>query len=362
MTAGVVRSRRRTDVARLDLHRHLEGSHSIEALAAVAIEYDIRDPVFFAPETQHFRTPDELRRSLVLHAPSDDAMPFYTCIQHARAAYVHEGAIEALALRAFVEAAAETDGFEMRASLFSMTRTLFDHEHEPWREVAPTAFAERARGVLLRVLAARDQAMLLTGKPMLVRVGFSRTFESESHYRAMAAMLAEHRSAICGLDVLGIVAGADREPMPDALRDILLALRRDIPDLTIHAGEFADHGSVQRTLALEPEAIGHGVRSVESDDIMRDLADRGVTLEVCPTSNRLLIPTVLGQLETQRRCTPLVALQRAHVHCVLGSDDPTPMGTSFDREHALAAELGVDMAQLERDTDRRWRQLTSTSD
>jgi hypothetical protein len=237
-------------VARLDLHRHLEGSHSPEALLAVASAFDIRDPLFFAGGAQRFRTADELRHDLVLQTPSDDATAFYTCIQHARAAYVHEDAIEALALRAFVEAAAETDGFEMRASLFSMTRTLYDHARTPWREVAPVAFAERAREVLRRVLAARDAAHIETRKPMLLRIGFSRTFESEPHYRAMAAMLVEHKASICGLDVLGIVAGADREPMPDALRDILLALRRDIPDLTIHAGEFEGHASVQRTLAL----------------------------------------------------------------------------------------------------------------
>ncbi len=344
-------------MARLDLHRHLEGSHSPDALLAVALQFDIRDPLFFSAHAQRFRTVDELRDDLVLRTPSDDPTPFYTCIQRARAAYIHEDAIEALSLRAFVEAAAETDGFEMRASLFSMTRTLYDHARTPWRDVPPARFAERAREVLRRVLAARDEAHAQTRKPMLVRVGFSRTFESEPHYRAMAAMLAEHRDAICGLDVLGIVGGSDREPMPAALREILLSLRKHIPDLTIHAGEFEGHASVQRTLALEPEAIGHGVRSVESDDTMRELAARGVTLEVCPTSNRLLIPTALARLEARNHCTPLVALQRAQVHCVLGSDDPTPMGTSFDREHALAHELGVDLDRLERDTDRRWRQI-----
>jgi hypothetical protein len=342
---------------RLDLHRHLEGSHSPDALVAVATERDIRDPIFYSAELHRFRTADELRTSLVLQTPSDDASAFYACITHARAAYVDEDAIEALAVRAFVEAAGETDGFEMRASLFSMTRTLLEHERANWREVPPVVFAERARAVLRRVLAARDAAHARTHKPMLVRIGFSRTFESEPHYRAMAAMLVEHKLEVCGLDVLGIVSGPDREPMPPALRDILLAVRRDIPDLTIHAGEFDGHTSVQRTLELDPQAIGHGVRSVESDDVMRTLADRGVTLEVCPTSNRLLIPTVLAQLEARNGCAPLVALQRAHVCCVLGSDDPTPMGTSFDREWAIARELGVDLDRLERDTARRWAQI-----
>lgn len=342
---------------RFDLHRHLEGSHSPEALAAVAAELNILDPVFFDAASQRFRTPDELRGLLTLGTPSDDPLPFYTCIVRARAAYVSGAAIGELARRAFVEAAVETDGFEMRISLFSMTRTLLDNQREAWRALAPQNFAERARAVLLEVLAARDLATAREGKPMLVRVGFSRTFESEPHYRAMAAMLVEHSAALCGLDVLGIVVGPDKEPMPAALRDILLELRRHIPDLTIHAGEFEDHASVERMLALQPQGIGHGVRAVASDDVMRRLADDGVTLEVCPTSNRLLIPTALRVLVDHRGCAPLVALQQANVHCVLGSDDPTPMGTTFASEWKVAEEAGADLQQLERDIVRRWRQL-----
>jgi adenosine deaminase len=223
--------------------------------------------------------------------------------------------------------------------------------------VPPREFAERARRLLLVVLAARDAASAATGKPMLVRLGLSRTFESEAHYRAMAAIVPEHKDALCGLDVLGIVMGPDKEPMPPALRTLLLELRQHLPDLTIHAGEFEGHASVDRSLELEPQAIGHGVRSVESDDTLQRLADQGVTLEVCPTSNRLLIPTSLGALQARRGMAPLRALQQAHVHCVLGSDDPTPMGTSFGAEWQHAHDVGADLAQLEHDMDRRWAQL-----
>ena len=55
---------------------------------------------------------------------------------------------------------------------------------------------------------------------------------------------------------------------------------------------------------------------------------------------------------------PLPALQRAGVHCVLGSDDPTPMGTSFRRELEVARTLGVDLARLEADARRRWTEMT----
>lgn len=344
----------------LDLHRHLEGSHSPRALLEVARTFDLRHPLFYDPSARTFRTPEALTAQLTMSAPSDDATLFYQCIVKARAAYVSVAAIRALSVLAFREAADETDGFEMRLSLFSMARTLLENQQVAWREVPPVEFAERtARPILLAVLSARDEVQAATGKPMLLRLGLSRTFESEPHYRALAAMVVEHARALVGLDVLGIVTGADKEPLPGPLVEILEGLRVHLPDLTIHAGEFEGHGSVDRTLALSPRGIGHGVHSLQSPATLERLAREGVTLEVCPTSNRLLIPTALGQLERAHGgATPLKALQLAHVHCVLGSDDPTPMGTSFRRELEVAGALGVDLVRLEADMQRRWAELT----
>jgi hypothetical protein len=346
---------------RLDLHRHLEGSHSPQALAEVARTFGIKTPLFYDEARARWRAPAELVAELTLGAPSDDAANFYRCIVKAREAYVSVEAIGALAVHAFREAAAETDGFELRVSLFSMARTLLDNQRRAWREVAPVEFAEVARPVLLAVLDARDRVAAETGKPMLVRLGLSRTFESEPHYAALGKMVVEHARRLVGLDVLGIVSGADTEPLPPGLLTILEQLRAHLPDLTVHAGEFAGHASVDRTLALQPQGIGHGVRSLESRATLERLARDGVTLEVCPSSNRLLIPTALKALVGAHGCEPLPALQRAHVHCVLGSDDPTPMRTSFPSERAVAHEAGVDLARLEADTLRRWAQLTKVS-
>jgi len=326
----------------------------------VARTFGIHHPNFFDPATRQFRTVEQLGAALTMRAPTDDATVFYQCIVKARAAYVSVEAIEALALAAFREAAAEADGFELRLSLFSMTRTLLENQRRAWREVPPVEFADAwARPVLLGALRARDLAQREAGKRMLVRLGLSRTFESEPHYRALAAMVREHAKALVGLDVLGIVTGPDTEPLPPALVDILTGLRDVLPDLTIHAGEFAGHASVDRTLALAPRGIGHGVHALQSPATLERLAREGVTLEVCPTSNQLLIPTALRALEAAHGgATPLKALQ-GHVHCVLGSDDPTPMGTSFRREVEVARAKGVDLARLEADMQRRWQQLTA---
>jgi adenosine deaminase len=343
----------------LDLHRHLEGSHSPAALAQVAREFNLRTPLFFDEVTQTFRDEQAIAAQVTLTEPSDDASRFYRCIVQARQAYVSVEAIAKLSVLAFREAAADTDGFEMRLSLFSMARTLLEHQRLEWRAVSPVVFADQwARPILLAVLAAKDQVAKETGTPMVVRLGLSRTFESEPHYRALADMVVEHAPRLVGLDVLGIVPPPDAEPMPEGLVAVLERLRPHLPDLTIHAGEFSGHASIDRTLALKPRGVGHGVHALESPATLERLAKEGVTLEVCPSSNRLLIPTALGRLVKAHGSEPLPALQRAHVHCVLGSDDPTPMGTSFQQELQVASALGVDLARLEADSLRRWKQMT----
>jgi len=344
----------------LDLHRHLEGSHSATALLEVAQRFAITSPVFFDEAAARYKSPLELAIDITMSGPSDDASIFYRCIVKARAAYVSIPAIGALARAAFREAAAETDGFEMRLSLFSMARTLIEHQQRDWRAVAPTEFADAyARPILLEVIAARDEVGAESGKPILLRLGLSRTFESEPHYRALAAIVVDHAASLVGLDVLGIVAPPDPEPLPLGLRAILDELRPALPDLTIHAGEFAGHASIDRTLALSPRGIGHGVHALESPATLERLAKDGVTLEVCPTSNHLLIPTALAALERAHDGDmPLRALQRHGVHCILGSDDPTPMGTTFTKELEIARARGVDMARLEADSLRRWTEIT----
>ncbi len=346
----------------LDLHRHLEGSHSPEALAHVAQTFDIRRAPFYDEATRHFRSGPELRAFLTMPAPSEDANQFYKCIVQSRIAYVSLPAIALLAELSFREAAAETDGFEMRLSLFSMARTLAENLGVEWRKVEPTKFVEQyARPILDAVLAAKAKVAFETRKPMILRVGFSRTFESEPHYRALADMLVEYKRELVGLDVLGIVTTGDKEPLPPALREIIQGLRKHLPDLTIHAGEFEGHHSVDRTLELEPSGIGHGIHSLQSGATLDRLAREGVTLEVCPTSNNLLLPGALVALRRDHThgAAPLVALQRNHVHCVLGSDDPTPMGTCFAQELRIAREIGVDLGRLESDMVRRWNQILS---
>ena len=101
--------------------------------------------------------------------------------------------------------------------------------------------------------------------------------------------------------------------------------------LTVHAGEWGGPESVRAGLALGVSRIGHGVRSIEDPELVRELAERGTVLEVCPTSN-----VVLG-LYPDLASHPLPALRAAGVPVTLGSDDPPYWGASVGGEYAVAA-------------------------
>ena len=337
----------------IDFHRHLEGSHTARALLAVATQCDLRDPLFWTGE--RWRTEAELAPLLHMQGPPGDGAAFYAAIETGRRAYVSSEAVARLAYESFVDAAAEADAIDMRVSLFSMTRTLLG---KAWRDATPAAFAEKAREVLLGLIGARDRAQRETGTRFLLRIGLSRTFESAPHYRALGEVLADHASALCGLDVLGILMSGDKEPLQPELVAIMQRLRPLLPDLTIHAGEFEDHRSVERALELAPQAIGHGIHALGSEETLARLRREGVTLEVCPSSNDLLIPGAVAKMRALHvGAHPVRALQEAHVHTVLGSDDPVCMGTTFSSERRIANERGMDDTQLAADVARRWREL-----
>jgi adenosine deaminase len=101
---------------------------------------------------------------------------------------------------------------------------------------------------------------------------------------------------------------------------------------TIHAGEWAGAESVRAALALPITRVSHGVRSIEDPALVAELAERGIVLECCPTSN-----VVLG-VYPDYELHPLPRLLAAGVQVTLGSDDPPYFGATIAGEYAVCAE------------------------
>jgi adenosine deaminase len=112
-----------------------------------------------------------------------------------------------------------------------------------------------------------------------------------------AKAIAWRTRGVVGIDIAGpVVEGFDFADYAH----IYAACRRAGLGLTVHAGETGGADEVRRAVeALEPDRIGHGVRSAEDADVLALLRERGTVLEVCPSSN--LNTGVLGNIGEVRR-------------------------------------------------------------
>jgi aminodeoxyfutalosine deaminase len=107
-----------------------------------------------------------------------------------------------------------------------------------------------------------------------------------------------------------------------------------------HAGETTGPETVWDSLTLlGAERIGHGTSSAQDPALLRHLAETGIPLEVCPSSN--VATRAVARLEDH----PIRAFRDAGVTVTVNSDDPPMFGTTLNREYAIAADLlGLDRA------------------
>ena len=82
------------------------------------------------------------------------------------------------------------------------------------------------------------------------------------------------------------LAGAEAMYPTSDYRDLFERAREEGIPFTIHAGEAAGAESVRQAVEFGAERIGHGVRSYEDPEVVDMLKEKGIVLEMCPTSNR----------------------------------------------------------------------------
>ncbi|MCL8251971.1 adenosine deaminase [Aeromicrobium fastidiosum] len=122
--------------------------------------------------------------------------------------------------------------------------------------------------------------------------------------------------------------------------------------LVPHGGELRGPAHVTQCLDhLHPHRLGHGVRAAESEPVLGRLAESGVALEVCPTSN-----VSLGVYATLEE-VPVRTLTAAGIDVALGADDPLLFGSRLGGQYAVlrAAQdfSDVELAELARMSIRR---------
>lgn len=141
-------------------------------------------------------------------------------------------------------------------------------------------------------------------------------------------------SEYLGRGVVAIdLAGAEALfPTADYREEFALARELGVP-FTIHAGEAAGPESVRDALSFGATRIGHGLRSVEDEDLLAYIAKEGITLETCPTSE--LQTSIIDDYAR----FPMRRLLDEGVHVTVNSDNMAVSATDVRRELLLLTSI-----------------------
>ena len=104
---------------------------------------------------------------------------------------------------------------------------------------------------------------------------------------------------------------------------------------TIHAGEADGTKSITSALDFGSLRLGHGIRSLESPNIIKREKEDNICLELCPTSN--LQTKAVSSLKNY----PISKFIKAGILCTINTDNMTVSGTTLKNEFKKLFESGL---------------------
>jgi adenosine deaminase len=108
--------------------------------------------------------------------------------------------------------------------------------------------------------------------------------------------------------------------------------------LTVHTGESGSVDEVARVVELlEPDRIGHGVKAAYDPRAMAMIRERGIVLEICPTSN--LNTRVVSGWDEFRWIFD--TFRRNEIRFTINTDGPEMLKTYIRDEMATLGRLGI---------------------
>ena len=129
------------------------------------------------------------------------------------------------------------------------------------------------------------------------------------------------------------LAGAEAVFPTSKYRDLFAKASEYGVPFTIHAGEADGPESIRLAVEYGAKRIGHGVRAFEDPEVIELLREKGVVLELCPTSNRMT------RAVTDMSKYPLRRFIEVGIKVTLNTDDPAIEGTTLADEYRYMEEI-----------------------
>ncbi len=304
------------DLPLVDLHRHLDGNVRLETVLDLARQHGIRLPA---------DTLEGLRPHAQISAPVPGLPAFLEKFDLLKEIFVDTAAIERITYENLEDALREQlDYVELRFS------PAFIGE----RHGIPTA--EVTAAVCRALDRARGRVPVLANLIVIM----SRDMGEASCWEALESAVAHQRDGVVAIDLAGNEGGFPGGRFRHHFERARAAGLR----VTVHAGEGAGAESVHQAIEeLGAERIGHAVRAADDPALLELIAERGIAIESCPTSN--VQTSTVGSYADH----PLPAFLRRGLLVTLGSDDPGISGIDLAHEYTIARDrLGLSAEELRR--------------
>src|SRR3954453_19273548 len=162
-----------------------------------------------------------------------------------------------------------------------------------------------------------------------------RAFPFELNEIIAEKAIAWRDRGVVGVDIAGPESATFR--VAD-YRGLMRRVRQYGLGITVHTGEAGPVEEVARVVELlEPDRIGHGVKAAYDPRAMAPIRDRGIVLEICPTSN--LNTRVVSSWEEFRWIFD--TFRRNEVRFTINTDGPEMLKTYIRDEMAQPGRLGI---------------------
>lgn len=287
---------------KVELHVHMEGSIRPETLLTLAARHQVELPVSSVEELRKWYT--------------------FTDFSHFIEIY-----------RYFSRCLRTPDDVEWIAREFLAGQAA---QHIVYSEVTYTPMNQyKSTGMgFEEQMAAVNRARAWAEKEFNVRAGIvvdiPREITPEEGLMVADWVIAGKDHGICAFGLGGPEIGNPPEKFAAAFEKTLAAGLPGVP----HAGETEGPASIWGSLRwLHAVRIGHGVRCLEDPALVKELRDRQIPLEVCPTSNVCL------KVVPEFAAHPLPRLLDEGLLVTLNSDDPPMFNTTLTDEYLKVAEV-----------------------
>lgn len=154
---------------------------------------------------------------------------------------------------------------------------------------------------------------------------------------------------LVGLDL----AGNEQAMPPEQVREHFLRAMEACLHISIHAGENQPVDNIwAAAYQLSAERIGHGLTLKDNQDLLEHFRDRGIDLEMCPSSNLQIVGYPVHPQPDNPQAYPLREYLQAGLNVTVNTDNPGISRTDWSSELYRAAELSpgglslLDIAQI----------------